>query len=145
PTRSTVQPSPSDSSGEPPGRRPSGTFTILGAQFFALRVKTEHKKSRSTCGRRQNPGTTATAVWASYRAGDKIMASKDTSRRQGLSSNIKSAIATAAIVGTLGGWVAFGSQQAATAGTTTATSAPAVAQVAESSDTTAQSGSAATS
>jgi len=42
------------------------------------------------------------------------MARNDTSRRQQLSGNIKSAIATAAIVGTLGGWVAFGSQQAAT-------------------------------
>ena len=68
------------------------------------------------------------------------MASKATSGRQRLSGNIKSAIATAAVAGTLGGWVAFGSQQAATIDTSTAaTSAPAVAQVAESNSSAAQS------
>lgn len=74
------------------------------------------------------------------------MASNHTSRRQQLSGNIKSAIATAAILGTLGGWVAFGSQQAATADTSTvATSVTAVAQVAASDSTLAQSSSASSS
>ena len=54
------------------------------------------------------------------------MARNDTSKRQLLSANLKSAIATAAIVGTIGGWAALGTQQATT---TTVASTQAVAQV----------------
>ena len=57
------------------------------------------------------------------------MARNDTSKRQLLSANLKSAIATAAIVGTIGGWAALGTQQATT---TTIASTQAVAQVADS-------------
>ena len=62
------------------------------------------------------------------------MPANDTPRRQRLSSNLKSAITTAAIVGAIGGWAAFGAQQAAV----TTTSTQAVAQVDTSTGTTAQ-------
>jgi hypothetical protein len=62
------------------------------------------------------------------------MTRNDTSRRQQLVARLKSAIATAAIVGTIGGWMAFGAQQMFA---TTSATTPAVAQVAESSSTTA--------
>src|SRR5213593_3688682 len=62
------------------------------------------------------------------------MTRNDTSRRQQLAARLKSAIATAAIVGTIGGWMAFGAQQMSA---TTSATTPAVAQVAESSSTTA--------
>lgn len=64
------------------------------------------------------------------------MATKDTPRRQ-QSNNIKSAVVTAALVGTLGGWVAFGAHQA---GTAADTSGVPVAQVnvAAQGDATAQ-------
>lgn len=57
------------------------------------------------------------------------MASTDTTRRQRLSAPLRSAIATAAIVGTLGGWVAFGTHS----DSSVATSAQAPAQAADSS------------
>src|SRR5689334_19546648 len=64
----------------------------------------------------------------------------DTSRRQQLAARLKSAIATAALVGTIGGWVAFGTQQSATttveATTPVATVVSDLAQVAQSSSTT---------
>lgn len=41
------------------------------------------------------------------------MARNDTTRNKRLSASLRSAIATAAIVGALGGWVGFSSQQAA--------------------------------
>lgn len=43
------------------------------------------------------------------------MASTDTSGRQLLGARLRSAIATAAVVGAVGGWVAFGMQPSATA------------------------------
>ena len=57
------------------------------------------------------------------------MARNDSTRTKQLSANLRSALVTAALVGTLGGWVAFGSQQAATTATDT-TAAVAVVQVA---------------
>src|SRR6266508_457555 len=56
------------------------------------------------------------------------MAHNDNSRRQHLSANLRSALTTAAVVGTIGGWVAFGSQQTTT---TVATSTPAAAQASD--------------
>lgn len=53
------------------------------------------------------------------------MPANDTPRRQMLSSNLKSAITTAAIVGAIGGWAAFGTQQTAVTNTTTQTAAQA--------------------
>src|SRR5215217_6796695 len=66
------------------------------------------------------------------------MAHPDISRRKQLAARLKSAIATAAIVGTLGGWLAFGTQQTSTpvASTTTSAAAPVVAQSAASNNTT---------
>jgi hypothetical protein len=66
------------------------------------------------------------------------MTSNEKSRRYMLAMRLKSAIATAAIVGTMGGWVAFGTQPATTA---VVTDTAVVAQVATSSQsgTTAQS------
>src|SRR5689334_303807 len=64
-----------------------------------------------------------------YESGDTIMANKDTARRQQMVARIKSAVATAAIVGTLGGWMAFGTQQS-TEMAAVSTDTPAVAQVA---------------
>jgi hypothetical protein len=66
------------------------------------------------------------------------MTSIEKSRRQLLAMRLKSAIATAAIVGTIGGWVAFGTQPATTVAVA---DTAAVAQVATSSQssTTAQS------
>ena len=58
------------------------------------------------------------------------MARNDSTRTKQLSANLRSALVTAALVGTLGGWVAFGSQQAATTATDT-TAAVAVVQVAD--------------
>ena len=74
------------------------------------------------------------------------MAHPDTARRKQLIARLKSAIATAAIVGTLGGWLAFGTHQTSTAvtSTTTAATVPAVAQSAANSNTAASSTTAAT-
>src|SRR5579859_4627868 len=44
------------------------------------------------------------------------MASNETIRRQQLAASIKSAVATAAVVGTVAGWIAFGNNQATTTG-----------------------------
>ncbi|NNJ12333.1 hypothetical protein EKD04_018565 [Chloroflexales bacterium ZM16-3] len=71
------------------------------------------------------------------------MARTDTSRRQQLVAGLKSAVATAAIVGTLGGWAAFSPSSATNTASvdtgavaaTVATSAPVAAVV----DTTAAS------
>ena len=60
------------------------------------------------------------------------MARNDSTRTKQLSANLRSALVTAALVGTLGGWVAFGSQQAATTAADTM-AAVAVAQVADTS------------
>lgn len=61
------------------------------------------------------------------------MPRQDTSRRQQLVAGLKAATVTAAIVGTVGGWVAFGAQPEVT---TIDTTTSAVAQVATSSNTT---------
>jgi hypothetical protein len=60
------------------------------------------------------------------------MSKQETSRRHLLAARLKSAIASAALVGTIGGWVAFGTQQLSTTSVVT----PAVAQVSVSNDTT---------
>src|SRR5260221_12876031 len=67
------------------------------------------------------------------------MAHPDKLHRKQLFARLKSAITTAAIVGTLGGWLAFGSHQTPTtvASTSTGASVPAVAQSAASNSTTA--------
>ena len=57
--------------------------------------------------------------------------------KQFLAARLKSAIATAAIVGTLGGWAAFGMQATTVASTDTLAPA-AVAQVADASTTASQ-------
>src|SRR5262245_2417059 len=62
------------------------------------------------------------------------MTTRDTSRRQQLAARLKSAVATAAIVGTLGGWMAFGTQQSTTA-IVAAADAPTAAAVAQASTT----------
>jgi len=75
------------------------------------------------------------------------MANPNTSQRKQLIARLKSAIATAAIVGTLGGWLAFGTNQTSTAVTSTTTSGetvPAVAQSTTNSNTAASSATAAT-
>jgi hypothetical protein len=46
------------------------------------------------------------------------MASTDISRRQLLAARLRSAVATAAVVGAVGGWVAFGMQSNTAASTT---------------------------
>ena len=62
------------------------------------------------------------------------MAGNDTQRRQLLSANLKSAITTAAIVGAIGGWAAFGTQQTTVATTSTGTT-QVVAQAVDSATT----------
>ncbi len=62
------------------------------------------------------------------------MPANDKQRRSSISSNLKSAITTAALLSTIGGWAVFGTQQTAV----TTPSTPAVAQVAASAGTAAQ-------
>jgi hypothetical protein len=67
-----------------------------------------------------------------------IMTRIDTSRRQQLVGRLKSAVVTAAFVGTLGGWIAFGTQEPATTTVVTTAvpaTAPAVAQASMPSNT----------
>jgi hypothetical protein len=75
------------------------------------------------------------------------MARNDTIRNKRLSASLRSAIATAAIVGTLGGWVGFSSQQAASAvaATSAVASAADTSAVASAADTSAAASSVGTS
>ena len=64
----------------------------------------------------------------------------DTSRRQQLAARLKSAVATAALVATLAGWIAFGTQEPATTTVVTTAvlaTAPAVAEASTPNNTTA--------
>ena len=57
----------------------------------------------------------------------------DTSHRQQFAARLKSAVATAALVATLGGWIAFGTQEPATTTVAITAVSPTAAAVAEAS------------
>src|SRR5262245_16200407 len=70
---------------------------------------------------------------------ENTMARIDTSRRQQLVAHLKSAVGTAALVATLGGWIAFGTREPATiTGVTAAvpTTVPVVVEASTSNNTT---------
>jgi Mg-chelatase subunit ChlI len=62
------------------------------------------------------------------------MARQETSQRQLLSASLKSAVATAAIVATIGGWVAFGMNDPQNASASTATASENTTQAITSDD-----------
>lgn len=72
------------------------------------------------------------------------MKPNENARRQQLAASLKASVATAAVVGALGGWVAFGTQATAIDTTSTVASAVNTSAATTSSSTTAASSTAST-